>query len=63
MSGEVPIPMLIWCPMCSARHIDEGRSEAEMSQPIDRWICAMCGWLNEQFLFHCVKCLHKRLER
>lgn len=25
MTDQVkPIPMLLWCPMCSARHIDEG---------------------------------------
>jgi len=24
MPNETPIPMLLWCPMCNARHIDEG---------------------------------------
>ena len=24
MSDQAPIPMLLWCPVCHARHIDEG---------------------------------------
>ena len=35
-----PIPMLIWCPMCRARHIDEGEFA---SRPHHSHACQSCG--------------------
>jgi hypothetical protein len=35
-----PIPMLIWCPMCCARHIDEGEFA---TKPHHTHSCQSCG--------------------
>lgn len=35
-----PIPMLIWCPMCNTRHIDEG---VFATKPHHTHACQQCG--------------------
>lgn len=35
-----PIPMLLWCPMCGARHIDEGEFA---TKPHHTHACQTCG--------------------
>lgn len=35
-----PIPMLLWCPMCGARHIDEGEFA---TKPHHTHSCQECG--------------------
>lgn len=35
-----PVPMLIWCPMCSARHLDEGEFA---EKPHHTHSCQECG--------------------
>jgi hypothetical protein len=37
---SVPIPMLIWCPMCCARHIDRGEFA---TKPHHTHSCQACG--------------------
>ena len=36
-----PVPMLIWCPMCHARHIDEGEFA---TKPHSTHSCQSCGF-------------------
>jgi hypothetical protein len=38
--GMEPIPMLIWCPMCCARHIDEGEFATKVHHTHS---CQACG--------------------
>lgn len=35
-----PVPMLLWCPMCHARHIDQGNFT---EQPHHTHACQSCG--------------------
>lgn len=35
-----PIPMLLWCPMCAARHIDDGEFA---TKPHHTHACQSCG--------------------
>jgi predicted RNA-binding Zn-ribbon protein involved in translation (DUF1610 family) len=35
-----PIPMLLWCPMCGARHIDEGEFATKVHHTHS---CQSCG--------------------
>lgn len=36
-----PIPMLLWCPECGTRHIDEGKYAVE--EPHHTHACQGCG--------------------
>jgi hypothetical protein len=38
--SDAPIPMLIWCPQCKARHIDVGEFE---TKPHHTHACQACG--------------------
>ncbi len=42
MSGaeNTPVPMLLWCPECNERHIDEGPFAAK---PHHTHACQVCG--------------------
>lgn len=40
MNDVIPIPMLLHCPMCSERHIDEGVFSAH---PHHTHACQFCG--------------------
>jgi rubredoxin len=37
---QEPVPMLLWCPDCQSRHIDEGKFAA---QPHHTHACQSCG--------------------
>lgn len=37
---QQPIPMLLWCPSCGARHIDKGEFE---TKPHHTHACQSCG--------------------
>jgi len=37
---DIPIPMLLWCPECRARHIDEGEFETKVHHT---HACQACG--------------------
>ncbi len=37
---SIPIPLLLWCPVCHARHIDE-----EKNRPHHTHACQQCGML------------------
>ena len=39
-ASEVPVPMLLWCPMCCERHVDKGRFE---THPHYTHACQSCG--------------------
>jgi hypothetical protein len=39
---HVPIPMLLWCPKCSEKHVDEG---AYATTPHSTHTCQNCGLL------------------
>ena len=38
--SDMPIPMLLWCPSCSERHIDKGEFE---TKPHHTHACQFCG--------------------
>lgn len=38
--ADEPIPMLLWCPACSARHIDEGKFATKRHHT---HACQSCG--------------------
>ncbi len=40
MSNSLPIPMLLWCPTCSERHIDYGEFA---TKPHHTHACQNCG--------------------
>lgn len=43
MSDEkppIPIPMILWCPMCHERHVDRGQFR---SKPHHTHACQRCG--------------------
>ncbi len=40
MMDNKPIPMLLWCPKCGARHIDEGEFA---TKPHHTHACQECG--------------------
>jgi rubredoxin len=39
-SGQEPIPMLLWCPGCGARHIDKGEFATKVHHT---HACQTCG--------------------
>lgn len=41
---DAPIPMILFCPSCTARHIDEGEW-ATLEKAHRKHLCAKCGFL------------------
>lgn len=39
-AADTPLPLLIWCPSCKARHVDEGEFAAK---PHHTHACQRCG--------------------
>lgn len=42
MSGTEPIPMLLWCPACGTRHVDEGEFAVKSHHTHACQTCGMC---------------------
>ena len=46
-----PIPMLLWCPECGARHVDEGEFA---EKPHHTHACQFCGMVWRPAVVHTV---------
>lgn len=46
MSDGAPIPMVLFCPQCSQKHVDKPEPEVGWLNPPHRsHLCAACGWI------------------
>lgn len=51
--GEVPVPMVLRCPVCNGQHIDEAnRAIGWLNPPHRTHLCNFCGHLWCPFDYH-----------